>query len=81
MSDILDWLRTEERFYIAHELPGQAEPFKHAADEIERLRGTIEDAIDKMESMGLHIDNPLYNWLRASIEPGEIGLAAKITGA
>ena len=34
-----------------------------------RLRNAIEDAIDTLEAMNLHIDNPLYARLRAAIEP------------
>lgn len=36
--------------------------------EIARLRAAIEDAIETLESMGLHVDNPLYDRLRAALE-------------
>lgn len=36
-------------------------------DEIERLRATIEDAIDTLEAMDLHADNPLYDRLVAAL--------------
>lgn len=39
-----------------------------AADEIERLRGGVEEAVETLESMDLHIDNPLYNRLRSLVE-------------
>ena len=35
--------------------------------EIDRLLAVIEDAIDTLESMGLHIDNPLYERLREAL--------------
>jgi hypothetical protein len=40
-----------------------------AATEIERLRAAVEDAIDTLEAMGLHVDNPLYDRLVAAIAP------------
>ena len=33
--------------------------------EISRLREAVEDAIDTLEAMDLHTDNPLYSRLRA----------------
>lgn len=38
-----------------------------ARDEIERLRGVIEDAIETLEAMDLHVDNPLYERLCAAL--------------
>lgn len=40
---------------------------RHAA-EIGRLRAALEDAVDTLESMDLHVDNPLYDRLRAALE-------------
>lgn len=40
-----------------------------AAAEIERLRGVIKDGVETLEAMSLHIGNPLYARLRATIEP------------
>lgn len=39
-----------------------------AADEIERMRAAIEDAVETLEAMDLHTDNPLYDRLRAVVE-------------
>lgn len=39
-----------------------------AAGEIERLRALIEDTVETLEAMGLHVDNPLYNRLRAALD-------------
>ena len=36
--------------------------------EIERLRAALEDAIDTLEAMDLHIDNPLYGRLCVILE-------------
>lgn len=38
-------------------------------NEVDRLRAAIEDAIDTLEAMDMHIDNPLYARLRATLEP------------
>ncbi len=40
-----------------------------ARTEIMRLTIAIEDAIDTLEAMDLHTDNPLYARLRATLEP------------
>lgn len=42
----------------------------HLADlgrERDRLAGALEDAVDTLESMDLHIDSPLYERLRAAL--------------
>jgi hypothetical protein len=36
--------------------------------EIEQLRDSLEDAINTLEAMDLHIDNPLYDRMRAVLE-------------
>ena len=36
--------------------------------EIKRLRALVEDAINTMESMDLHVDNPLYERLCKAME-------------
>lgn len=38
-----------------------------AYDEIDKLFDAVEDAIDTLEAMDLHIDNPLYERLRRAI--------------
>ncbi len=45
-----------------------ANPTKAAA-EIAKLREALEDAVDTLEAMDVHIDNPLYDRLRAVLEP------------
>ncbi len=39
-----------------------------AANVIERLYAAVEDTVDTLESMDLHIDNPLYDRLRRLLE-------------
>lgn len=41
--------------------------------EVERLRGVIEDAIETLEAMDLHVDNPLYERLCAALQSTEEG--------
>lgn len=41
--------------------------------QIERLRGVIEDAIETLEAMDLHVDNPLYERLCAALQSSEDG--------
>lgn len=36
--------------------------------ERERLRALLEDAVDTLEAMNLHTNNPLYDRLRAALE-------------
>lgn len=36
--------------------------------EIARLRSFLEDAVDTMEAMNFHVDNPLYDRLREALE-------------
>lgn len=38
--------------------------------ENERLRATLEDAVETLESMDMHVDNPLYERLRDALEQG-----------
>ncbi len=45
--------------------------------ENERLRAAIEDAIETLEAMDLHVDNPLYNRLVEAIIPDPVGGAPK----
>lgn len=45
-----------------------AERIRDQDAEIERLREAIEDAINTLESMSLHTDNPLYDRLCAALE-------------
>lgn len=35
---------------------------------IESLRASIEDAVETLEAMDLHVENPLYDRLRAAVE-------------
>jgi hypothetical protein len=37
--------------------------------DVERLTAAVEDAVETLEAMGLHYDNPLYQRLRAALEP------------
>lgn len=42
--------------------------------ENERLRAAVEDAVETLEAMDMHIDNPLYARLRDALEqsgPGD----------
>lgn len=45
-----------------------ADDYAAAKDEIKRLRRGLEDAVDTLEAMDLHIDNPLYERLRKILE-------------
>lgn len=45
----------------------QARNAAYEAD-IEQLRVAVEDAIDTLEAMNLHVDNPLYERLRGVLE-------------
>lgn len=38
-------------------------------ERIEQLEAALEDAVDTLEAMDLHIDNPLYARLRKVLEP------------
>lgn len=42
--------------------------FIRAADEIENLEALVEDAVETLEAMDLHTNNPLYDRLRAAVE-------------
>lgn len=42
---------------------------KRALAEIDALKSIIEDAVETMEAMDLHVDNPLYERLRSVIDP------------
>ena len=39
----------------------QAISMGNAFDEVERLKAGLEDVVETLESMDLHIDNPLYD--------------------
>lgn len=39
--------------------------------ENEQLRAAVEDAIDTLEAMDLHVDNPLYERLTAAMTNGK----------
>ncbi len=47
---------------------GRAQGKREAADEIERLRALVEETIETLEAMNLHVDNPLYVRLRDALE-------------
>jgi hypothetical protein len=39
-----------------------------AINKIKRLHAAIEDAVETLEAMDLHVDNPLYDRLRTALE-------------
>ena len=41
----------------------------------ERLRAFIADAVDTLEAMDLHVDNPLYDRLRVVVDEQRIGVS------
>lgn len=41
---------------------------REARETIERLRAAVEDAVETLEAMDMHIDNPLYARLRGALE-------------
>lgn len=57
MSDLVERLRS----YGPNTLEWKA------AIEIEQLEAALEDAIETLEAMDFHVDNPLYERLRAAL--------------
>jgi hypothetical protein len=62
MTDLVERLRS---FHHTNSVYGAAQD---AADRIEALEVALEDAIDTLESMDLHINNPLYERLCAALD-------------
>lgn len=54
---------------VAHIAAANPETILRLIDMVERRDEVIEDAVETLEAMDLHVDNPLYDRLRAILEP------------
>ena len=69
-------LATRFQQFVRMELPGQPRVMHIGTSylvndlwrEVQRLRVGLEDAVNTLEAMDLHVDNPLYERLRKILE-------------
>lgn len=71
LANTEDWIRILEK---THRINNQLSEERHSAvarqnaETIARLQESVEDTIHTLESMNMHIDNPLYSRLRSTLE-------------